>query len=876
VSAFESFHLHLAYAAGNTAQVAAVAAFKTALIAAGASSTCSSTADTADLFCYSQTINSFDSASKQDPFYNQDFFAFVGNSYFASALTFAMRSRMADLATTYNVDVFVHPNSGCPGLDHLRWSLFFEQQGFPFNTCPFWFQQVCGFYARRALAAPPPVLALPQPGGGSVAGARAPAVAAASHAEKSAAGADAEESAAGADAEGAAAAGGAGADAGGGVMALLAGEPSLVLLSRGSRAGVSGGGGGAEAEPPLGGGRSLSTSSVTYSTAACANSSTWQYMLYVVWNTQSADDLAAKETLLDQFALLAGVTRGAGGSCATYSRTPAGAGATIMMCTEVTASAPTNFFPWPFGYAAIYVPKAYLAWATAWLMRNHDYSALSSSASYSLPFFVTPLSGCTLYDFDIWSLRSANNTVPFNYYPLVSPAAAFATPRVGGNSSQRIVLANNLSACTATGWAIYAPYLLNNLYSTANTPSFTATWAAQVASEMAASGGSLTTNSDSTTYNSATLPTTTAFYKYTLTTTASSTTSTTAFAQALKYALMYSSASSVDATFGIYSQTILLARTSNCADVDTLIYSGYSGPFDYPYNREALSVASVFGSRRRRLDALDGDGLRAELAAALAAERARAPGARALTSAACTTTFAASDSLASWTLHVTYVANNPTSVAAATAACAAIGSASGFSCAASTTTYTPGATPSQGWSTLASVGWASPATTASLASPAGLANEYSFVLNVPDASLHSVLSLVMAYTASSGTDLSANLGWVLLPNIATTGGCTVADRYASYYMTQGRRGYTVTSGTGTGTSTSTDSGSGSGSSAALSGGAIAGIVIGSVAAAALIAAGVAFAVLKTKSAAAAKLAAVHAPSAEAAEVADKAAAVAVA
>ena len=78
----------------------------------------------------------------------------------------------------------------------------------------------------------------------------------------------------------------------------------------------------------------------------------------------------------------------------------------------------------------------------------------------------------------------------------------------------------------------------------------------------------------------------------------------------------------------------------------------------------------------------------------------------------------------------------------------------------------------------------------SLASPAEL-NEYSFVLNVPDASLHSVLSLVMAYTASSGTDLSANLGWVLLPNIATTGGCTVADRYASYYIKQGRRGYTV-------------------------------------------------------------------------------------
>ena len=127
VAAFESFHLHLAYAAGNTAQAAAVAAFKTALIAAGASSTCPNTlSDTSTVFCYSQTITSFTSSSQEDPFYNQDFFAFVGNSYFTTALTFAMRSRMADLAATYNVDVFVHPNSGCPGLDHLRWSLFFE------------------------------------------------------------------------------------------------------------------------------------------------------------------------------------------------------------------------------------------------------------------------------------------------------------------------------------------------------------------------------------------------------------------------------------------------------------------------------------------------------------------------------------------------------------------------------------------------------------------------------------------------------------------------------------------------------------------------------------------------------------------------------
>ena len=91
-TAFQSFHLHLAWAAGNTAQVAAVAAFKTALIStAGASATCGSLSDTSNYFCYSQTINSYTSSSKQDPFYNQDMFIFVGTTYFKSALSFAMR-----------------------------------------------------------------------------------------------------------------------------------------------------------------------------------------------------------------------------------------------------------------------------------------------------------------------------------------------------------------------------------------------------------------------------------------------------------------------------------------------------------------------------------------------------------------------------------------------------------------------------------------------------------------------------------------------------------------------------------------------------------------------------------------------------------------
>jgi hypothetical protein len=71
-TAFSSFHLHLAWAAGNPAQVAAVAAFKAALISvANASSSCASLTDSSTYFCYSQTITSYASAAKQDPFYNQ-------------------------------------------------------------------------------------------------------------------------------------------------------------------------------------------------------------------------------------------------------------------------------------------------------------------------------------------------------------------------------------------------------------------------------------------------------------------------------------------------------------------------------------------------------------------------------------------------------------------------------------------------------------------------------------------------------------------------------------------------------------------------------------------------------------------------------------
>jgi hypothetical protein len=89
---FESYHLHVAWAAGNTAQAAAVTSFKSWLISvANATASCSTLSDTATYFCYSQTINSDTSSSKQDPFYNQDMFIFVGTAFFKSAMSFAMR-----------------------------------------------------------------------------------------------------------------------------------------------------------------------------------------------------------------------------------------------------------------------------------------------------------------------------------------------------------------------------------------------------------------------------------------------------------------------------------------------------------------------------------------------------------------------------------------------------------------------------------------------------------------------------------------------------------------------------------------------------------------------------------------------------------------
>ena len=284
---------------------------------------------------------------------------------------------MADLTSTYGLDVLVHPNSqNCPGNDHLRWSVFFERQ-FPLNTCPFWFQTQCGF--RRELAhsdvprylvsgtnllRPPSDFADVQPTrvflerGGSSGRARALAR---------------------------------------GLPHVAESDGGIVRNARGL---------------------SSSSSSSSYTTSSCTSyAAVTSYTLYVVWNTKNGDDLVAKEAILARFATMWGVSRNAA-NCETYTRIPSIASTTApTMCTEVTSVGNTSWFPAPYGYAPINVPSGKFREILTWFMRNHDSTNLANSTSlplYSLPFFLVPNSGCAFYDFEHWSVRSDNNTVNFN------------------------------------------------------------------------------------------------------------------------------------------------------------------------------------------------------------------------------------------------------------------------------------------------------------------------------------------------------------------------------------------------------------------------------------------------------------------------------
>jgi len=614
---------------------------------------------------------------------------------------------------------------------------------FPFNTCPFWFQSTCGFRrnlndVHALLPAPPAEF-------------------------KSAV-----------------------------FSGALAVEPVLIERGYGMRESAKA--------------RELSsTSTSSYSTASCTSYKNWAFTFFLIWNTQNADDVAAKELFLANFATQFSVTRNGGGSCANYIHSPSSTAATAM-CTEVTASANTNWFAWPYAYAPIYVTRAQFAFTMQWFMRNHDSTSLNSLSSFTLPFMVVPNSGCTFYDFEEWSIKSANFTVPLNYYPMLKPSLAFpGTAAVGGTSPDRIKMAS--TSCSMTGWKLFAPYLYNQLLAWSTGPKFASAF------NTALTGKTSTTSSQfaSTDYaSSTTMPLTTAYYQYSVQDTGIT------FAKVLKYAILAHTATTTDTSLGIHNQPVVLVRSAGCNDYDYLVYTGHTDAFDWPVNREALSIASDFGGSGRRAALVDAQKapLQGELtpenlpampnpAPEPAAEAVEvlspAEKARRLAISSCVSAFDTT-AYSSWTLHITYVYNNPINSESALTLCKTFA-----------TTYTGSCTTAWDYSnnygsnTMMVLGSTSPvSTTSGGTSPSGLQFSYSYALNVPDSYLSTVLQAVMNSTAST-SDYNANLGWFLVPNLYTTAnGCTMADLYGNIYMKEEPRPW-ITSNVNYGGSVTTSS-----------------------------------------------------------------------
>jgi len=686
------------------------------------------------------TISDYDSSQKQDPFYNQDLFIFMGKSYFQKGMSWAMRYRSADVAATYDVDAFVHPNSGCPGNDHLRWSLVLARTQHPFNTCPFWFQSFCGFRRRNLNSVEDltPITNMIAPGS----------------------------------------------------------QVDEVILERGRS------------------GRGLSTSTSSYTTASC---SSWtstgttsggftSYSFFLVWNTVNADEVAAKELFLAKFASVFGVTRGAGGDCANYAHKPSGASSSILMCTEVSTSSSKNWFPAPYGYANIFVPNDKLAAVSWYFMRNHDNANMNSITTFQLHFFIIPNTGCTYYDFEEWSAKSPNNTIAYNYYPMTTTGAAeiFSTT-VTTNTDKADKITMSSTSCTVTGWNIFAPYLYNQLTAWSSNPKFASTFNTNYYTKMGSYYNSAQYASSSYA-TSTTMAFSTAYYKYTFYYT------TNTFAKALKYAILTRVSTKVDSTYGIHTQPIILQRNSGCADYDALLFQGHTDAFDWPMNREALNVTSYFGSGRRSLRSSE-EVPTAELDAFNSIPQDQFV--RRLSAAGCIAAYDLnSDQTNSWTLHITYVYNNPTNAAKALALCNSLYTSYGgascttawsYSTTASTTNY-------YGNTNVKVMGAVSPVSTTATATgsttgntASGLQYTYSYAINVPDAYLSTILQTVMPYTAST-TNINANLGWFLVPNLYSTASsspCSLSDIYSSFYIQEEPRPWIYAAASGSNTSLTT-------------------------------------------------------------------------
>jgi hypothetical protein len=92
---FLSFHLHIAWAAGNTAQVNAVNEFKAQLLSTGgASSSCTSIAETADYFCFAMTLNDYSTSNAQVRNIHHFSFSPLLLSFFSSVLCCCVREKI--------------------------------------------------------------------------------------------------------------------------------------------------------------------------------------------------------------------------------------------------------------------------------------------------------------------------------------------------------------------------------------------------------------------------------------------------------------------------------------------------------------------------------------------------------------------------------------------------------------------------------------------------------------------------------------------------------------------------------------------------------------------------------------------------------------
>lgn len=707
---------------------------------------------------YSTEVNSYSTTRKTDPYYNSEAFFFIGKTYITKALSFAMRYRTADLAATYDVEAFLHPNSNlCQGLDHSAWSLVLARVQSPFNSCPYWFTG-CAQYSSPLTVSYRSLRPLP------------PGV---------------EE------------------------VVLERGRPVERMLA--------------------------SSSKSSYSTASCSawSSSTpgfSTYTFFVLWNTLNGDDVKSKEVFLTSFATAfsaLGAIRNSQ-SCANYNHTHGGAvSSSIVMCTEVNGPSPKNWFPSPYGYAAIIVPATYFDLVLPYIMQGHFEWTLQAQTSFitagiNLHYFIVPNSGCTYYDFEKWSAKSVNNTIPFNYYPMLNPATVFRTAAVGGVTPDKIAMSS--TSCTVSGWKLFAPYLYNNLMAYSSGPKYSTTFNTNLAAKTTLSSYYTSTQYASTSYaTSTTMSFSTAYYQYSIPYTDAS------FAKVLKYALLTRVSTKVDTTYSIYTQPLVLQRNSGCADYDNLLFTGHSDAFDWPINNQPLDVASYFGgSSRRASEAGKGEdgGFASEAAAAAydaAATAEQDPAAavaaeqepevqwhRRLSSAGCIAAYElGTTQTSSWTLHITYVINNPTSAAKALALCTSLYSSYGGSTCSTTWAFSPTSTY-YGYASVKVLGNATPptsarSTSATMTTSSGLQSTYSFALNVPDASLSSLLQKVMAY-ASSTSDISAALGWFLVPNLyssATATACSISDLYSNFYLQEEPRPWIYSQASGSSTTLTT-------------------------------------------------------------------------